>query len=69
MIYEINDRLDQVQIMSEQYDELILDKTKFLLKKSFNKLCKRDEELDQIVFMMLDVQTQNKIEQHLIVKE
>jgi len=52
MIYEISDRMDTVQSMSEQYDELILDKTKFLLKKSFNKVCKRDEELDQILYMM-----------------
>ena len=62
MIYEICDRLETVQSMSEQYDELILDKTKFLLKKSFNKVCKRDEELDHTLYMIQDIQQQNNIE-------
>lgn len=55
MIYEISDRLETVQSMSEQYDELILDKSKFLHKKSLNKVCKCDEELDHSLYMMQDM--------------
>ena len=41
----------------EIYDVIIKDKKKDMLKNAFKKICKRDEELDQITFMTQDLLT------------